>query len=357
MSRKGNKATRHQGNEERCARRSAFTLVELLVVIVVIGVLLTLLITVGGKVFHGQKVAATKVIMQTVQLAIDQFAAEDPLKVVYNNSKLRYPGSNLILGRTFGPYPPYQLKNAAQGSYSVAGALEPAHALSGGIQDSLQYRLYRDLGRGQDSFTQKWVAIQSEKKYPNGDRNDDNDIRALYAYLAAYTPDALSQIPEASIKPLLPGTPEFINPSGQGTAPGANGLIDVFGIYDAWGVPLDYFLQVKLEYKMAPPRPGDPQSTWKPTWVVTDRVPVLRSRGASAEVVAAAVEAHSHGDDSLLQPQNWIYSELFPQPAANRTNLNFRKNGVFNTNTTSANGWARAVGQYENCDYTPQQQE
>jgi len=307
---------RHQGREaaEREGRsgrqdsslrglgrpRRAFTLVELLVVVVILGVLLTVLLMVSGRVLHSQKAAATRSLMSQVRTAIDQFAAENPLQHLYDRPDLR----------SFGPYPPYQLANAAAvpagGSpLSVAQALEPQHRLlSAGaapaVPVSLAQRLALDFSgtRAPDVGAYVSASLQSQ----SAQQQRDNDIRALYAYLRAYSPGTLNQIPESAKRPLVRGPAEqgeFINPTGAGTAPGASGLVEVLGIFDAWGVPLDYFLYIKLEYRV--------EADGMQRWVVTDRVPVLRSLGVSKDEWEANAPAAS-------DPQNWIFSEPLPQP-------------------------------------------
>ena len=301
--------------------RSAFTLVELLVVIVVIGVLAGVILTISSRVLGQQKVNTTKNTMRLVGLAIDQFTAEDPLKPVYNSRN----------NRTFGPYPPYQLKGgqSAFEANNVAQALEPFHPLLGNaVPASLEVRLARDLsgiGVPNAPTISHWVNVQDE--------NANDDIRSLYAYLAAYSPGVLEQIPESVIKRLTDRSdPEFINPTGQGTDSGDPGAIDVFGFYDAWDVPLDYLLYVKVEYGMKP-------SATTPQWMVTDRVAVLRSRGITAEEVA-------HG---VVDPQQALYSVLLPQPAANVHSVS----GVFLT--PRRNGWSRAVAEGDDYKYVPEQ--
>ena len=325
MSQTGNQATRQPGNQARCAggprraRGTAFTLVELLVVIVVIGVLAGVILTISSRVLAGQKVNTTKNTMRLVGLAIDQFTAEDPLKPVYNSRN----------NRTFGPYPPYQLAGGGQSGFeanSVAQALEPFHPLLGNaVPASLEVRLYLDLSGTSASSPANWVNVAY------GNANDD--IRSLYAYLAVYSPGVLEQIPESAIKRLDDRSdPEFINPTGQGTDSGDPGAIDVFGFYDAWDVPLDYLLYVKVEYGMKP-------SATTPQWMVTDRVAVLRSRGITAEEAA-------HG---VVEPQRALYSVLLPQPA---TNVN-PDSGAFLS--PSRNGWSRAVAEGDDYKYVPEQ--
>ena len=259
---------------------SAFTLVEVLIVIVVISLLIAVIGTVSVKVMHGQKVALTQTIMRNTKMAIDRFAEADPLRNIYNRK------GNV----TFGPYAPYTLANAGVGVASVVEPIYPAN---------LEVRLSRDLsGDASLSVPNDYVDIH--------EGNGNDDIRALYAYLAVYARDTLSTIPDAAKKPLPgrtfpPGGPEMVNPAGNGTgATPGDGAIDVLGIHDAWGVPLDYFLYVKLEWDGV-----------VGVWQVTQRIPALRSHGHSRE----AHEAESD-EPSDAEKQNWIFSDPFPSPAA-----------------------------------------
>jgi prepilin-type N-terminal cleavage/methylation domain-containing protein len=297
---------RHGGRPLR-----AFTLVEVLIVIVVISLLIAVIGLVGVKVLHGQKVALTEMTMRNVKIAIDRFAELDPLKNIYDRKD----------HVTFGPYPPYTLAYAGTGVAFYVDANDP---------NDLGVRLTRDLS-GDPTIPEpnRYVDIQQ------GNRNDD--IRALYTYLVVYVPDTLGQIPQSAKKPLperkgLP--PEMVNPAGSGTGTGAprDGPVDVLGIYDAWGVPLDYFLYVKLEWASTLAVPAG-------EWRVTQRIPVLRSWGISREEYDAEV-----GGTDALDPELWIFSDPFPSPAANHQNDAFWQTGAFNLNQTSENGWARAIG-------------
>ena len=317
---------------ERCRAGAdrGFTLIELLVVIVVIGLLISAISIAGVKILRSQKVKGTEGIMKNVTMAIEQFSEENPLGAIYDRRD--GPGRDGDWNNTwdnvyhtFGSMPPYQLEDADR-SESVAWALEPRFLLSGDY--ALANRLHRDMGERQGVVTD-WVNIDE-----GDDRNDD--IRALYTYLKVYSPGVLSQISESALASLTDGQ-EFVNPSGQGTAVGTSGLIDVLGIHDAWGVPLDYFLHVKLEYKLLP--------NGVRTWRVVDRAPVLRSRGISRKVYEtwSAAELADASD-------TWIFSQSFPAPKADVT----RETGLINTSAGSrAGGWGRAKGIDEDYDYVP----
>jgi prepilin-type N-terminal cleavage/methylation domain-containing protein len=290
-----------------------FTLVEVLIVIVVISLLIAVIGLVGVKVVHHQKVALTEAIIRDVKMAIDRFAELDPLKNIYDRK------GNV----TFGPYPPYMLAN--NGALTVGGVLEPAGSLP---QDYvLDNRFHRDLNNREGDVTQ-FSAVRS-------DANDD--IRALYGYLRVYVADAMSQIPQNAIKRLplnpsdpagAPGLAEYVNPAGTGTNPPGDGAIDVLGLYDAWGVPLNYFLYVKLEWVSTLAFPNG-------QWQVTQRIPVLHSWGISAEEYQAELAR-----TDALDPQLSIFSDPFPSPAAAGVDP---VTGAINGAGAANAGWARAL--------------
>jgi type II secretory pathway pseudopilin PulG len=322
---------RTRSARHRCS--IAFTMIELLVVIVILALLISLITAVAGKVIRQQKVRNTQQIMQNVILAIDQFTAEDPLQQIYGRR-----GSE-----TFGKYPPYQLSAAGlAGGDCVSVAIE--NPPPGGWDDNLLTdRLYRDMkapGGPDDS-----VAISA----PN-DGNDD--IRALYAYLRVFAADSLRVIPEDALKPVIPNGLDYVNPQGGGTTVGSTGLIDVLGIHDAWGVPLDYMLYVKCEYRLAPGQAN-------PSWVITERRPVLRSRGIDREVYDVWVQSNTdptQREQRFSPADKWLFSEPFCSPAAQLTDGPTYTNGILPGSpnpANSGNGWARAVAAHEDYAYRP----
>ncbi len=297
------------------AVRRAFrgvTLVELLVVLVVIGLLIAMIAAVGGNAIYSQRVANTRSTMNTISLAIEQFATEKPLKMIYN----------LRTATTFGAYPPYQLDRPA-GS-SVSYLLEPTSTAT--TPYNLANRIGRDLGLTNAGS----VNILS-------DRHDDN--RALYIYLKMFSAGALEQVPPAALKPIRTGVNEYLNPTGSASSGppsvATQGRFDVFGFHDAWNVPLDYFLHVKVEWLGG--------SNYR----ITERVPVLRSLGLSREQYDAAIIGGTGTD-----PQKWLFSSEFPSPAAEAGNAGFWNNGGLSS-SSSANGWARAKAFGETYGYVP----
>lgn len=308
----------------------AFTLVELMVVVVIMSVLIGLIAVVGMRAVRHHKVTYTRTIMKSVHMAIDQFATEGPLRSRYDRAD----------AQTFGPYPPYMLAGGGGGTspYAVANLVEPydpafKDGFSGSPTYTLANRLWRDLGAAQQTVTD-WTNL------PGGRVDGNDDIRALYTYLRVYSPGVLAQIPERQMRPLDPANAEYVFPTGTGAS--ATRLpVDVLGITDAWDVPLDYFLYVKLEWS---PRAAGSVGGGTGYWRVADRIPVLRSRGVTAEEYAV-----QQSDPESVDASKWIFSVDFPSPRAYPGSATFRKDGLMPSLPTgqpgSDNGWVRAVGQ------------
>ncbi len=308
----------------------------------VIGLLIAMISAVANTAIYQQRSALTQRIMQNTLLAIDQFATEDPLRSVYDSRDRA----------TFGAYPPYQLANVSDpaDSDTVAGALEPSYSmiasLGADLPNGLSERLYFDLGGGSSGGN---IADYVNIRGPDAD--DDN--RALSAYLTVFAPTSLRQIGSDALRPLNPSVHEYVNPTGAGFSVGGGqaladiGVVDVLGIHDGWGVPLDYFFYVKLAWAVQP-------STGQAGWTVVDRRPVLRSRGMKRETYDTWKAVSATGDLQAAAVYNdksrWLLTSELPKPWAPA-----RVNGqlVFTAGIPqgSQGGWARAVANQET-DYS-----
>ena len=326
---------RLQRSARQTPRLTGFTLIELLVVIAIIGLLIALVTAVASKAIGQQKTRNTQQIMQNVMLALEQFATEDPLGKVYADS--------------FGNYPPYQLANCRERD-SVAKALEYVPpAPSGGVSNNnlLSDRLARDLGCESAGDKDRWVVIGPEvNPPPSGYPDGHDDARALYTYLKLFSPDSLRLIPDEYSKPLYPQLPaidrSYVNSQGNGASQGTLGAEDVLAIHDAWGVPLDYMLYVKVEWGLIKnPITGAQRTGYR----VVERKPALRSLGIEREVYDAVVSAALTPSDRDFDSSKWLFSESLSIPVAGLAD--------YDTGELDSNGWARAVGLAEDYAYRP----
>ena len=314
----GTRACLADAFSRRRVRRRAFTIVELLVAIAVIALLVTLIVSIATQALSTQKEANTRGIMRGVELAIDQFALENPLRNTYDAAR----------SKTFGPYPPYVLAGAPTTPDTVASLLEPDRAAIGN-NDVLRRRLTRDLG-GNPNNADNWVQTSQPGNLAAAQRLDD-DNRSLMAYLAAFAPTTLSQVPSSPLKPLAPNDQalprgEYLNPRGAANVNDDPAHRQILGVHDAWGVPLDYFLALRVEW--APETSG---------YRIVERVPMLRSLGIEREVYDARFDAKPLPGAS----KSWIFSREMAGPlaiiAGPTTGL------IDRTERSRANGWVRGV--------------
>lgn len=335
-------------------RKRAFSIIELLVVVGVIGLLISAIVIVAGPAIHAQKSANTKQTMQTVLRAIDQFSAENPLRAIYDTKD----------AATFGSLPPYQLHryggsvnswetpSAAPGIDWMTRAVEDPLAIgvpsypAGWQKYRLAQRLWRDIGGGTKKIDD-WVRFGGTgDPQPNeGDSNDDN--RGLVTYLKVFSPNLFNQIPQNALRPLNPKAPDLVDPRGSKIAPGGKDAtwVDIPGIHDAWGVPLDYFMYVKMEWTTPP--------GGVPGFRVVERVPVLRSRGVDREIYDTAVRSARSGGLIVTDRARSIYSSPIGRPFAQ---LKDGKKGEINSSMTprgQANGWLRAAAAWDDYGYLP----
>ena len=105
-----------------------------------------------------------------------------------------------------------------------------------------------DLGLAPSDDNDAHISIRRSSERPTTDEDYlayySYDNRALYCYLAAFTPGVLDQIPDSAKKPLRRAasasagstdTTEMIDPDGGLLDRPGPRAFDVLGIYDAWG--------------------------------------------------------------------------------------------------------------------------
>ncbi|MBI5864433.1 MAG: type II secretion system protein [Planctomycetes bacterium] len=315
------------------ARPRGFTLIELLVVIAILVLLAGLIASGASRLFNQQKIRSTQQTMSNILLAIDNFSRENPLRLRYDRRE----------GATFGAYPPYMLANR---SFPVPTPIARVADLFDGDIDvrgdyTLTYRLGRDLGdtTPANSGATNWVALAST---PQDSVNDDN--RSLYAYLAAYSPASLELVSERARQPLSSAA-EYVNLRGDGTTTTNPNRRDVLGFVDAWGVPLDYALYVKVDWGATRNLGnGVPTTGFR----VIDRVPMLRSHGIEREKYDQWVNSNSQNPSqrvaSLLDPAREILTGELPKPFARLATADLSANPQIGILDDSNSGQQRAAG-------------
>lgn len=336
---------------ERASRRtrstrSAFTLTELLIVIAVLGLLVSLIVTGVSAAVGAQKRAYTQQILRTTALAAERFAEDDPLRMVYDKRD----------GATFGPYPPYQLDRASvlnvrtNVARIVSGLTATSSPMAINAEQDLSIRFARDLlGYSLGAPSSDEVSITERGDFNSPARRDD-DNRALYTYMRALTPDAIAQVPANAIQPLTypkelidplsqpPALPEFVNTGDVSAATAELSRTEILGIHDAWGVPLDYMLYVKIEWDVS-----------VAAYRVTERRPAFRSRGISREQYDLWLQDPAGTNALFNQPQNWLWSEPLPRPYVDIEDPVAGTIHVENP-PSIANGWSRAVADMHAAD-------
>lgn len=317
------------------SQRRGFSLIELLVVVGVVGLLLASLTVAGTTAIYAARAKNTRQVIANVEFALEVFREENPLRLTYDRPR----------SATFGPYPPYQLANWAEQSGSepatVAQAVEPV-ARDSGKTNRLSDRLHADLGE-QQGRKGNWVRLGSEgrRQANEGDGHDDN--RALVAYLNAFAPGALTGLPNWATKPINPEQPDLINPTGNAAEPGEadSGWVDILGVHDAWGVPLDYFHYIKLEWTYDR---GGPFNSYGTRYMVRDRRPAIRSLGLDRDTYDIRRAADLMKQDTYNRRDNWIFSSPLPRPFLSEDYVD-ANNGNLTDGTSGQliSGWVRAA--------------
>lgn len=332
--------------DRNCAHtslRGGFTLVELLVVIAILVLLAGLIASGASRLHTQQKIRSTQQAMSNILLAIDNFSKENPLRLTYDRRE----------DATFGPYPPYMLANALANSgngNSLSGLFDSVQTEwnnNFSTNYTLTYRLGRDLGDTSGNLSPTGRTAWTDLAQTAADLiHDDN--RALYAYLAAFSPSSLSLVPERN-RARLSTRDEYLDRRGKLGQPNTQDAArtDVLGFVDAWGVPLDYALYVKVEWRTRRnPNTGAVEAGFQ----VVDRVPVIRSHGVDREKydvwVASNPNNPSARSTKVLDPARQILTSDLPKPYARLASTDITaqpyQRGILDV--SAGNGQVRAAG-------------
>lgn len=354
-------------------RRAAFTLIELLVAVIIVALLIALVTGVASRAIYQQKKSITDQTMAALTRAVEQFATANPLRALYERKDLE----------TFAAYPPYQLRLPGGGAqkeicapYVMESDPPAPRAINNGVStlNLLSERLARDFGC-KDSNVADWVQLAVDGG--TGETLGHDDIRALMAYMLAFDNRALDQVSPSVFRPLRRDAGkdavtdttkrDYVNPKGPpspGPTNAGSSFVDVLVPHDGWGVPLDYMLYAKYEWKSFRDQTGlfGTPGLNVQGFRVVDRKPAFRSRGVSREEYDAWIASNKTDAEmralALKKPGSWLFSEALPKPWAQITDQDDashqRRDGLLKDGFKSAaNGWLRVVARNEDYHYRP----
>ncbi len=391
---------------QRMTRRRAFTLTELLVVVAILGILITISFGGARQVIYSQRRTYTQTLINNLQTATETFGQLNPLNAPLSAGGVGPP--------QFGPYPPYQLdfdtwsdidgtygETAASvalgASYDPAG--DPPPPIASTLRQRLAYHAYGRAGDGDGLQNSDYLRVAEvlRSDIPTGFSDENvndleavihDDNRALYAFFALYMDEPIQQYPD-KLRRALPvptrvlGTGNFIDSEppggdrvldeGEFVTPLDNltgdtetlARIPILGFYDAWGVPIDYFLYARLEVV---PNLADTDAEKEPMWDITALRPVIRSRGLRRSEYERLLRNHLiDGTAYDAFPDRWLLSQPLPSPVAiNAFPSNQRQPGgggdLLDADSTAdgleppeRSGWIRLRGLAEQYGYVPAQ--
>ena len=221
----------------RLDRSHAFTLVELLVVFVVIGVLISSVLVAGTALITRAKVRNTQAVLQIVREAVEEFKREGPSIITARQGP---PEERVSYRNRYGPYPPDETEMfTKQGLPGCTGA--SCKTLAVGRAE------FVPAPRGSTGYPDM-------KFYTVGNDAADLEHRDLLAMVIAiemYTESAaaiLEKIPDSNWSPGTldaSGDPRQFLDRGEDMNAIWDADVDmaVRYIVDDWGVPLGYLAQ------------------------------------------------------------------------------------------------------------------
>lgn len=244
-------------------QRSAFTMVELLVVVGLILVLLGAVIVAAPALIDRGKTQSTQLLLHTVQTMIDEFEREQ--KAAPTITRARQPGSGGVghvnFKDLFGYFPPDELEpfsmRGMRGSQSGSGSLAPggAKVILGTNTDGNNYpamRFFLDGDVSRDPFEHRDIAAL---------------VLAVELFGGSQSRAMLEGLSDAHLRPGPrddKGEPQqYLDRNNNGKWDALEDL-ELRHIVDSWGVPLAYFSTRGFDDK----KPGNNklQSTNHPEW-------------------------------------------------------------------------------------------
>jgi prepilin-type N-terminal cleavage/methylation domain-containing protein len=286
-------------------RASGFTLIELLVVIAVITILIGAVVVVGTGLLSDARVKNTRVVLQMVQDAMEEFRREPATVLAARQGSAKY--------RTmYGEYPPDELEVFSE--WGLGGTPQDTRRslAPGGAQ------LPQFAGQPPGSWTSmKFTSPAAADKIVFEHR----DLAAMVTALDLLSGPAsvqLNRIPEKNWTDgaIDPGTGQplqYLNrDSSDAFAPGADYQIRY--LVDAWGMPLSYYS--RRDWVMGDTvRPSSNHAEWRQasTQMITllnAGRPIIMSYGPDgkeqlkADAMKDSAEASLHNDWGLWgEPQ------------------------------------------------------
>lgn len=239
-----NKTTNHiAGNANLC---DGFTLIELVVVIGIIALLIGVLVRVGGNAITSGRVSETRAVMETLNVAIEQFNSEAPFKGISYDA-LGATGQTRIYQDRYGNNPPDELEGFDQGD-GIPGFQSNANTDRFFVNDP----------------TSLEVDAASSALIENA------DIKAMTLAIKLHSPSATTILDKIPGRYRRTADKEFLDRDGVNT--GAADPDDEVLTYfvDTWGTPLQYF--ALREVGADPQNPGSFMLQQAPSDPTMDRM-------------------------------------------------------------------------------------